>query len=485
VAHYPAHLAVGSALLIATLAIRLVAVNRLVRSKLALSALLFGAYLVVNVGLARLSVTPEEAARWGTIEQLVLALGLINLLVSVAVNPLRVDRVPERFPRIVQDAITVALFVVAATVLGDEKYLTTSAIGAVVVGFALQDTLGNAFAGLAIQVEKPFRVGHWIKVADHEGQVAEITWRATKLRTKLGNFVVLPNNKVSQEAIANYSEPVEETCLMIQIGASYDAPPNAVKAAILEAVARTPLALATPAPDVLIHDFGDSAVIYHVRFWIGSFGHDWEAGDQVRSAIYYGFRRHGIEIPYPIQVEISRDPQPASSDAQVRDRGEVLRSVGIFGPLTDEERAALAHGAERVYGAGEAIVRQGEPGTSMFVVRSGRARVAIEPGARQVAIIEPGGFFGEMSLLTGDPRTATVTAITDVVLLEITGESFRRVIEANPAVIERIGLAVVARRAELDAEREAAERAVTAVETPAGFLLRVRRFLGLGSVRGA
>ena len=106
-----------------------------------------------------------------------------------------------------QDAIIIGAFLVVATALMKEKFLTTSAVGAVVIGFALQDTLGNMFAGLALQVEKPFYVGHWIKVGDYEGLVTGITWRATQLRTKGGNAVVVPNNIISKEAIVNYSQP--------------------------------------------------------------------------------------------------------------------------------------------------------------------------------------------------------------------------------------------------------------------------------------
>ena len=101
------------------------------------------------------------------------------------------------------------MFFVIATVLMREQLLATSAVGAVVVGFALQDTLGNFFAGLAIQIEKPFRVGHWIRVGGREGQVQEVTWRATKLRTKDGQFLIVPNSVISKDAILNYSEPTD------------------------------------------------------------------------------------------------------------------------------------------------------------------------------------------------------------------------------------------------------------------------------------
>ena len=133
--------------------------------------------------------------------------------------------------------MVIGLLVLIATFVFQDKLLTTSAVGAVVVGFALQDTLGNAFAGLGIQSEKPFRVGHWIRVGDFEGRVAEVTWRATKLRTKAGNFVIVPNNIVAKDAITNYSEPAVPTRLEIEVGASYLSTPADVKAAALEATA--------------------------------------------------------------------------------------------------------------------------------------------------------------------------------------------------------------------------------------------------------
>ena len=137
-------------------------------------------------------MTPSVDSQLLSIEQLALAAAVINLVALALINPLRADRVPEHFPAILQDFIVVGLLVLVATFVFNDSLLATSAVSAVVIGFALQDTLGNAFAGLAIQSEKPFRVGHWIRVGEFEGRVAEVTWRATKLRTKSGNFVVLP-----------------------------------------------------------------------------------------------------------------------------------------------------------------------------------------------------------------------------------------------------------------------------------------------------
>src|SRR4029453_5410099 len=136
---------------------------------------------------------------------------------------------------------------------------------------ALQDTLGNAFAGLAIQSERPFSVGHWIRVGEFEGRVAEVTWRATKLRTKSGNFIVVPNNIIAKEAITNYSEPAAPTRLELEVGVSYSASPFAVKQTMKAAMAQAPQVLRSPPPDVLLVGFDASSMNYRARFWVDNY----------------------------------------------------------------------------------------------------------------------------------------------------------------------------------------------------------------------
>src|SRR5215213_5021505 len=200
---HPWHLITAVAALAAIAAVSSLTPNRLIRRKLRLSFALLGAYVAFHFALA---VQPSlniafEGDQFSSIERLAFAAGLINFLVITFLNPLRVDRVPDRYPAILQEFIVVGLVLLVATFVFHDTLLATSAVSAVVIGFALQDTLGNAFAGLAIQSEKPFHVGHWIRVGDFEGRVADVTWRATKLRTKAGNLVILPNNVVAKEAI--------------------------------------------------------------------------------------------------------------------------------------------------------------------------------------------------------------------------------------------------------------------------------------------
>jgi CRP-like cAMP-binding protein len=355
-------------------------------------------------------------------------------------------------------------------------------VGAVVIGFALQDTLGNLFAGLAIQIEKPFRVGHWVNVAGKDGMVSEVTWRATKIRTKTGNFVIVPNSALARDTITNYSEPIPETRIEVDIGASYDTPPNRVKATILEAIKNEPLLAGSRQPEVLLADFAASAVTYRVRVWTSNFALDEVICDRIRTAVYYAFRRAGIVIPYPIQVEMFREDMAAAApDSKTTER--LLETVRIFETLPAAERAHLAAAArDALYAAGESIVREGDAGSSMFVVARGEMVVTVDPSAHEVARLGPGDFFGEMSLLTGAPRTASVTAVTDVEVLEITLDAFRQFVLANPAAVERIGSAVADRAAALEEHRVAGVAIPAGGEESQKFLARVRRFLGLSAV---
>ena len=477
--------AIGAGVLLLALVIRAASVNRLVRRKLRLSFFLALVYTVVSAALGQLALSPDVAARVLSVNQLCMALAIINLMVVIAINPLRIERVPEHFPNIVQDTIIIGLFVVVATVVMQEKFLTTSAVGAVVIGFALQDTLGNMFAGLAIQVEKPFRVGHWITVGPFEGLVSEVTWRATKIRTKAGNLVVLPNAFIAKEAITNYSQPTAPTRLEVEVGVSYGVPPDQVKAALVEAVGNAPLALPDPAADVLVVDFGASAVIYRVRFWVNDFARDGVARDQVRSAIYYSLRRHGYEIPFPMQIEIPRPEEPERASARIDRVSAILAPVALFAPLTHEQRDELAaRAAERIYGKGERIVRQGDTGGSMFVLHRGRVRV-VEASRGELAVLETGGYFGEMSMLTGQPRSATVEAVEECQVLELTAASLREVALANPEVVTRISKVVAERQADLDRQKaEAAAGRPAVEETHRSLLTRIQAFLRLPNLLG-
>lgn len=457
----------------ATIGLSLVVKNGVIRRRLRFVWWVTGVYLALHVAGTYIPAVAQFDAQREPLERLLLTLALISGAVSL-LNPWFRQGVPDRLPSILQDTIVLGVFLAVATVKFHEQLALTSAVGAAVIGFALQDTLGNAFAGLAIQIDRPFRVGHWITVGAFEGLVTEITWRATKLRTKTGNLVVVPNNVVSKDAIHNFSEPEAPTRLQVEVGVSYHARPNDVKAALLSAARQSTRVLSDPAPDVMLVDFAASSITYRVRFWIADFAADERARDEVRTFIYYELQRRGMEIPYPIQVEYSRTEDTAEPPAR-RDALEALvAAVPVFAGLPAEAHRALALDARSlVFAHGEAIVREGDPGQSMFVVERGQVDVVLAAGGR-VATTPAGGYFGEMSLLTGAARSATVVAVGDCAVVEISADGFRSYVRSHPDTLAGLAAVAATRQQELDQARAGA-----VVTDRASLLDRMKQFFGI------
>ena len=283
---------------------------------------------------------------------------------------------------------------------------------------------------------------------------------------------------MASQAITNYSEPAAPTRLQLEVGAAYGVPPNDVRAALMSAVADSSQVLEVPAPNALLVDFGASAVTYRVSFWINDFDRDEQAKDSVRTRIYYEFRRRGIEIPWPVQVQYDRTEPPADPPGRRAEFAEAISRVPVLSRLSADAHRALASSArELLFAGGEVIVRESGPGDSMFIVLSGSVAVTVGADRRQVAVTDAGGYFGEMSLLTGEPRRATVLARGDVTVLEITTGTFRAFLQTHPEVLDELVLAAGARRRELDGVRALADgsQAVAA----SSLRSRMRDFFGL------
>ena len=177
-----------------------------------------------------------------------------------------------------------------------EQLLALGVAGSVVIGFALKDTLGNLFAGLALQSEKPFHVGDWVVLGDQEGQVQEATWRATKICTKAGNFVIIPNSVIAEEAIINYSQPTTEQRLEKIVRMGHSIHPNDFKKAAMEVFADMPESLENIAPDVLTHEYDEYSLQYRCRFWINDYARSEPILDNFCTLLYYRLVRELLSI---------------------------------------------------------------------------------------------------------------------------------------------------------------------------------------------
>jgi CRP-like cAMP-binding protein len=240
--------------------------------------------------------------------------------------------------------------------------------------------------------------------------------------------------------------------------------------------------LEDPPFHALVWEYGDSEILYRARFWIAEFRRVNSIRSDVAARVWYRLRRERIEPGYPVQIHNPGAPAEAES-AEAVQSATALRSVDLFEPLSEEERILLSQRLRPLlFGRGETVIRQGAAGDSLFVITRGRVEVRVSSAGeeRVVGTLSAGSFFGEMSLLTGDPRTATVVALEDAEVLPVTRENFRGIAAANPAVLEAVARIVADRRGRLaETIRESEEAAATRSAAHRDLLKRVRSFFSL------
>ena len=385
--------------------------------------------------------------------------------------------------------VLVALVVVLKRIYGVEVpgLLAGSGIAAVVLGLAMQDLLSNIIAGLALHFEKPFRVGDWLMHDKQFAQVMEMNWRATRLRTNDAVLLAIPNRELAHQTIVNLHYPEPRHAVRLDLGVEHDAPPSAVKDALLRAAGNAAGVLAEPAPQVSLKDFGNHAIVYEVRFWIEDHAIYNTATDAVRTNAWYELRRAGVRIPVnPGTVQLERNRPPA-----LQTRPETVRAMldaqPLFQSLNEAERETLLNGSRSLwYGRGEKIIRQDAAGDSMFLLIRGSAGVLVNRGRGpvQVAVVRAGDCFGEMSLLTGEPRTATLIAREDCETLEITKAAMAAVLQHNPVLSSRLSELLAQRQLETDeaynsTPPDPASGNARQARYAAGFLSKVQTFFQL------
>jgi small-conductance mechanosensitive channel len=367
--------------------------------------------------------------------------------------------------------------------------LFTSTVLSAVIGLALQDTLGNIITGLALQLERPFTVGDWVKVNDLEGEIIQMSWRTVTLRTRDDNNIFLPNGNVAKDYIVNYSRPTPLQRMHALVGVAYAHPPALVKPVLAEAMRGAPGVSAEPPPQVVIKEYGDFAVQYDLLYWITDFANALTIHDEVMTRVWYALRRAHFAIPFPardVTVRmLSDDHEDRAQAQQQRAVFATLRPLSIFAPLNDAQVEQLAGTVTRQrYTTGEYLVRQGEAGDSLFVIAAGQVRIErlLEDGqVIHLDTLNHDEFFGEMSLLTGEPRSASVIAQTDTEVMVVSKAGLSPVIGADGRIAEAFSLALMKRTRRVE---EAVAKTGPLNKKPDGqagdILARIRRFFGVG-----
>ena len=360
-------------------------------------------------------------------------------------------------PMLLQEVSSFAAFCVAFALvlkliygLRVDTFIAGSGIVAVVIGLAMQETLANIVSGIALQIGKPFRVGDWLILENQRAEVVEMNWRSTKLRTNDDVYLDIPNKAVVSHTITNLSYPTKTHSNRIRVGFEHSAPPNKVRELLQRAAADAPGVSEMPPPKVFLREFGDSANIYEIKYSLDDERRYNDIEDAIRTNIWYEARRAGLTIPFPTRiVEMRRHASDAGTDFAVL--RNVIASQELLAPLDESQKnQLLEHASITRFGRGERIIRQGREGSSMFIIIHGEVDVILRTNDTDttVATLRAGEVFGEMCILTGEKRSATVRARTDCDVWEIDRATLQPLIQVNTALAERLSELLARRQIE-------------------------------------
>ncbi|MCK6605051.1 MAG: mechanosensitive ion channel family protein [Ignavibacteriaceae bacterium] len=379
----------------------------------------------------------------------------------------------QKIPRLIRNVSSFILLILTlSAIMGFifELPLTglfaTSGVLGLVLGFALQKMIADFFTGIAVNIDKPYIIGDWVIIHNRDysavGEVMEVNWRTTRLRTEENNYVIIPNSTIGISTLTNYHKKDENSRFEFVLCLDHEVPVERAKRVIfggIYAVLGTHGLLKKPEPEVLLFGISRTGIDYKVRYWIKPWiknqSSPAKSMDLLQQSIAHHLSEAGIAFAYPKSEVYYQPLDKRNLDAGTpEDRVKLLRRIEIFHPLDDEEISLLAGAMQqRFYEKGEYVIRQHEVGQSMYVVFEGCLEVCIKAEDTEkekvVAKLIPGQFLGEMSMLTGDKRAASVRAETDSVLFEITHLHVKPVFEQRPELLSVLADAVAKRRIQL------------------------------------
>jgi len=380
---------------------------------------------------------------------------------------------------------TLAMLGVIAFVF-DQKVtslLATSGVLAMIFGLALQMNLSNIFSGIAINMERPFRMGDWIKVADFEpGKVVGITWRTTRMETMDKNIICIPNSVASDSSVENLSYPEETYRSELMVHVDPGAKPQWVEKILFDAVISGIGVLKEPRPMVVFQGVKDWSAGYAVRF----FCEDYEASIEVEAAVWRGIVRNlrygGFKSVIHEEFTLFHLDEDATEERD--DAALLIADVEVFEPFQPHEKERICDMLRRYQLEPErTVIHQGDEGNSLFIVAEGAlvVEITMDDGEMlEVGRLGAGDFFGEMALLTGEPRGATVSTITPSQVFEITKDDFALVIKEFPEITEDLSKVLTRRTLENLRKKDAHYASVTEEQSLARAILsKIGRFFDI------
>jgi small-conductance mechanosensitive channel/CRP-like cAMP-binding protein len=457
---------------------------------------------------------PEHNTAWFSFWLIILCINLVEGVMRQAyIFRGRPFPIPELLASIIRTILFVAAaFTVIKSILNVDisPLLASTALLTAVAGFALQGVLSNLMAGMSLHVTRSVLPSDWVRIGEVEGRVIETNWRETRLRTNSGHFMIVPNSTVANSTIHNMARPTPLRRHRLTVTAGYSDPPGQVIDALVQSALNVPDVLRDPMPDALITEFKETGIGYVLRYWTHSFHRRMTIDGNVARMIWYQFKRRGIEMPTATSDKILGNllaaPQPPHRPPPEDD--EIERRIADFKAshfytrifvdsdgkpiLQDEDLRGVAGKMRRNrYTSGETLFSQGDPGDTCYVVVSGRVQGIMEYEDTTQAVefeVGPGELLGEMSLMTGLPRTATVSIREEVELLEIPQDAFACLLGLQPNIPTLLSRLMADRAARNAAalERLKSLTSEDLIHTlkQENILKRLLRIIGYGSSKG-
>ena len=401
-----------------------------------------------------------ESETWTQVLDTLVWVSAINAALSL-VNVVLFQRAEQstwraRVPRLFLDLTRFLLVVVGATLVLAAVWdsdiggiMTALGVGTIVIGLALQETLGSIVSGVALLFERPFAEGDWIRVGDTVGRVVDMNWRSVRLRTFDEDIATIPHLMIAKDLILNYTEPAKLHIERISIGFSYDDAPNLVKRTMLDIARSTEGVLMDPPPEVHTLSYDDFSIAYEVRVYVEDYGRLLEIRDDFTTRIWYAAKRAGLTIPFPIRTLHFFDGQTLRADKAASDLAQGLSATTVLLPSETSDLAATGVGATMLhFGAGEYVVRAGDDGGTLYVVVAGRARMVIggHDDEQIVLTLGRGEFFGELALHHGESSPVSIVATEDVELVALSAEAVQQLMTTRPALAREVDDIAGARR---------------------------------------
>jgi len=406
-------------------------------------------------------------------------------------------------PRMMADVLLVVTLIVYAIYRMNEvgvnlaSLITTSAVLTGVIAFSMQEMLGNLWGGIALQADNTCRIGDWIRVDGVVGQIIGIRWRCLAVATNDGETVMMPNAQLVKSRVTvlarrgDHKIPLRRA---VEFFVAYDTAPSRVIATVEAALARTELANVAREPRAVCtcRSFDDNSIRYAVLYWLHDPAIDLVTDSRIRAQLFATLARNHMEMPLPRRVLLTPRSVAAHHDATgarvTASRLDVLSRLTLFAELTEGERRALAAElTDAPYVAGDVISREGEVSDSLFILAAGSVEIVRDAtdasGERKhLADSTAPDHFGEMGLLTGQARSATVVARTDALCYRLEKRGFDAILQARPQIAEALSQVVAARLLANDATMQALDdvaRRKRASGTAGELLRRIRVFFDL------